>query len=96
MLTGAEWLTVRTGGLNRYAEGLSRALAVVGVRQRWLVMGTEDLTPSDLVKVRAVASLKDNLFERLNAMWRERTILDGADIVGSHFALYAYPLRVRL
>lgn len=94
--TGAEWLTVRTGGLNRYAEGLSRALAAEGVKQRWLVMGTEDLAPSDLVNVHAVASPKDGLITRLRAMRRERTSLDSADLVASHFAIYAYPLRGRL
>ncbi len=93
---GAEWLNVRTGGLNRYAEGVSRALAAEGVAQRWLVTGTEDLTPSELVQVHAVASPEDGVITRLRAIWRERSIIEGADLVTSHLALYVYPLRARL
>lgn len=94
---GAEWLTVRAGGLNRYAEGLSRALAARGVSQRWLVMGEEDLRPSDEVHVEAVARPGDGLLGRWRAMqraWNRQAAASDAAV--SHFALYAYPVRKHL
>ena len=94
---GAEWLTVRAGGLNRYAEGLSRALGGKGVTQRWLVMGDENLQPSERARVEAVARPGDNLLRRWRAMrraWDRQS--DVPAMVASHFALYAYPVRKQL
>lgn len=94
---GAEWLSVRAGGLNRYTEGLSRALAGEGISQQWLVMGARDLLPSDEVVVRSVACPDAGLLKRWLAMrkgWRD--LHPQPSLAASHFALYAFPICRRL
>lgn len=94
---GAEWLTWRAGGLNRYADGLARALGAAGAPQRWLVAGDEDLAPSPGVSVLACAPAGAPLLRRWRGFgrrWPEASI--GARCVATHFALYAFPLRAEL
>lgn len=94
---GAEWLSVRAGGLNRYAEGLSRALAGERIPQRWLVMGSGDLQPSAEVAVRSVTRPDASLTTRWLAIrraWKE--LHPQPPLAASHFALYAFPISRRL
>lgn len=89
---------MRAGGLNRYAEGLARALAEVGVEQRWFVMGKGRLVPSGPYELQAVASPDTGLLRRWRAMRAAtRPAFAGRpDLATSHFALYAYAVRRRL
>lgn len=92
---GAEWLSVRAGGLNRYTDGLARALVTAGQPHRWLVMGDERVDRNAGIDVRPVAAPSDGLLTR----WRGvRASLSNTSptLIASHFALYAYPVRKQL
>ena len=101
---GAEWITTRAGGLNRYAEGLASALAAHGVSQRWLVVADRDERPAAGVAVTAVARPGDGLLTRWRALRRGYAEAASAaaggsgvgSVVATHFALYAFPLRRQL
>ncbi len=91
---GAEWLTVRAGGLNRYAAGLAHALRKQHVSQQWLVVGDSRQLPRGGVGVHGVASPGDSIWNRWRGM---RTAFANAleghpDLIASHFALYSYPV----
>ena len=92
---GAEWLTNRAGGLNRYTHGLSHALAASEIRQHWLVMGDEAIPTERIIRVQAVASPKAPLRKRFAALRvaTRKALVDSPDVVTSHFALYAFPVR---
>lgn len=94
--TGAEWITTRSGGLNRYIEGLTLGLSELGVEQNVLVMGDRTFEANGGFTVQAVARPQDSILERWRAMSQGFAALPGPNAVATHFALYAYPLRKKL
>lgn len=95
---GNEWLTVRAGGLNRYAAGLAGGLDAVGAKQQWLVTGREAQLGDSPSYVHAVSPTDVAITSRWRGMRQAfgNAILKSPDVVASHFALYAYPVRRQL
>lgn len=92
---GNEWLTVRAGGLNRYAWGLANSLEELGVSQRWIVMSPNKIDSPKGIRIDAAASPADSLLARSSAI-RECFKKSPFDLCASHFALYAYAVRREL
>ncbi|MEO0529304.1 MAG: glycosyltransferase family 4 protein [Planctomycetota bacterium] len=95
MQIGAEWLSVRAGGLNRYTEGLARSLVAAGHPHRWLVMGDDRIDRDAGVDVRPVAAPTDSLLRRWRGV-RSALHATSPPLVATHFALYGYAVRKQL
>jgi glycosyltransferase involved in cell wall biosynthesis len=87
LLLGLGSFPDQPGGLNRYVRNLHRGLAERGFAVRTVTLGPSSL-PIDGMTIAAKAS--DPLLTRLRRYTAEVRLLAGdADIVDSHFALYA-------
>lgn len=92
---GNDWPTERVGGLNRYFVDLLRHLPEAGASVRGLVVGSPSIAAETHGVVSAFAQSKDPIYQRL---WKARSqalreLRSGsAELVVSHFALYAAPL----
>lgn len=95
---GAEVLSGRPGGLNRYTWDIAHAFQDLPVDQHWFMMGDCDIQDTG-VSINAVASSSDPLLKRWSALrsaFQKINKVFQADIVVTHFALYAFPLKKHL
>ena len=94
LLLGLGSFPDQPGGVNRYARDLHRALAERGFEVRTVTLGPSTV-PSDGTTIAANAS--DPLATRLRRYTaRVRFLARDADVIDSHFALYAFgPLLTR-
>lgn len=89
LLVGMEWHGQDPGGLNRYAADLTGALGELGVAVEAVVIGAPDPDRNFIGVARYGASLP----RRLAAMGAEgRARARAADVIDTHFALYALPV----
>ena len=87
---GAEWQSEVAGGVNRYTGGLADALAGLGVSQQWVVVGNNP--QAEQYQVTAAAPPTAKLLSRLGGVRRSsRELSKQADVLATHFALYAAP-----
>ncbi len=94
---GAEWQTEVAGGANRYTYGLAGALEQLGVAQQWVVMAERPESLGARCKVTTAARPDASLPKRLAAVRRwSRELGTDADLVTTHFALYAAPALTAL
>lgn len=86
LVMGAEWVTTRAGGLNRYLAGLVDALALTGVGLQVVVVGPTPPHPM----LHGASAVSSPMVVRLSAVWRlARQLSRDVDLVDAHFALYA-------
>jgi glycogen(starch) synthase len=92
---GMEWFPEKAGGLDRYYYDLINHLPAFGVECRGLVAGSSRVVSESGGIVRAFAPANSGLWRRwFGARMEMRSLLRcfPADLVASHFALYALPL----
>lgn len=85
LLLGNEWVTTRSGGLNRYLSDLLRALRSTGIEATAVVVGE-----TDEAGVKGVSDPSAPIPRRLLDTVRASSHLASrVDVVDAHFALYA-------
>ena len=91
---GQEWVTEKSGGLNRFFSELVQALPSVGVGVTGLVTGTAQVSRRSSGAVRPFAALDDSLLARLTgvrAEVRKELASNPGSLLVSHFALNVAP-----
>jgi glycogen(starch) synthase len=91
---GQEWITEKSGGLNRFFSELVQALPSVGVGVTGLVTGTAQVALRSSGAVRPFASLDDGLLARLKGVRsevRKELAAHPGSLLVSHFALNVAP-----
>ena len=94
MQIGQEWVSEKSGGLNRYFSELLHALPSVGVGVTGLVTGSSQVAARSAGAVRPFAPLEAGLPARLRGVRTEaRRALRArpGSLLVAHFALYAAP-----
>lgn len=86
LVLGAEWITSRAGGLNRYLAELVPALAQVGAAPEVVVIGPTPPHPM----LHGVSDCEAPLPVRVCAVRHAAVRFGHMDVVDAHFALYAF------
>jgi glycosyltransferase involved in cell wall biosynthesis len=89
---GAEWLPNRAGGMNRYFYGLVHAVARAGLNASAIVTYLRDGQQGP-IRLMPMAREGAGVLERMRGARRRmrEACAQGAELVNTHFALYAYP-----
>jgi glycosyltransferase involved in cell wall biosynthesis len=92
---GLGWFPENPGGLDRYYFDLLNRFPAAGVQVRGLVCGSPVVQSQSMGTVRSAASASTPMAKRLLA-FRKAFRLEMADfepdVIGAHFALYAFPV----
>ncbi|HSH62152.1 MAG TPA: glycosyltransferase family 4 protein [Acidimicrobiales bacterium] len=86
LILGAEWVTTKAGGLNRYLAALTDVLSRLGPAPHVVVVGPAPTAPMAHGASRSNAPLPVRLLSVRRAASR---LADHVDVVDAHFALYA-------